>query len=501
MDTEGTLVRLETMMQIHKTQNLNSLEGIIGSNSQSTVVKKADNEFRHRKYYMAMRKPYLSQMFDDLHKDGDLSFKGKKDIVKVFTKAVDKEKWYTKLKNKILDHSFFDKILDIMEHEVVIQSIISLVVCGIFRPITINMLPAKDKRDNLYASAHSIASAIVGVIASIIIALPFSKGVKHLQKTAYKNLNEAVLKKMSPHLDINSIWENKAKNARKPMEEWLDVYGNKFTRDTKNVIKVARPKHITEVSEETLRSIGVDIDLNAMKGKPVNEWVDRQGKKIHIDTKDMFIAVKEEGMGGALQKEGYPNVNFFSLEHIDKDFLKEVMPKLDIKSIEKDGKRVHPDLWKTVDGKPFKLDMDQVHISSFQETSASIPLYTGLKRTESDENKTIKYVSYQINNGVKDKTRVPDKLGSPISQKSLDAEDKSSVKYKIITWIPDILTRVFVASATIKLIPIILKNIFHLEKHKKQDEAVIAEQSEKTEAANVDDDTLKDVKTSGKEVA
>ena len=82
------------------------------------------------------------------------------------------------------------------------------------------------------------------------------------------------------------------------------------------------------------------------------------------------------------------------------------------------------------------------------------------------KDKVEKYVSYQTNNGIKDKSRVPDKLGSPVEQKYLDADLNNEISDKLLTWLPDIVTRPFVATATIALIPLVLKNIFHLEKVK-----------------------------------
>ena len=233
-------------------------------------------------------------------------------------------------------------------------------------------------------------------------------------------------------------------------------------------MKVAQPKHISEISESTLKDFGADVDVKAMGNKPVSEWVDRSGKKLHFDLKDMFIAVKEEGMGGSLKDN--KDTNFFSLGHINKDFLKEVMPNLDINSIERDGKRLHTDNWKNIDGTPFKLDMDMIHLSSYKETAHATPLYTGVKRSETKGNKTTeKYIAYQNNVDIEDTTKVPEKLGSPIKQEYLDLDKVNDISNKAFGWLPDILTRIPVAVGTIFLIPFVLKNAFHLEKTKKHD--------------------------------
>lgn len=457
-------------MNIHTTQNL--ISKVRKQSTDNVTIPEI------RSNYLA--KSRMQNLYDqpDSFK-GEVSFKGKKEIVKKIVdnsrKAADKE---TRM-DKFLKSRFFDKTLNIMNHEVLVQSLISAVVCVAMRPLTIMAIPTKkSKQDNMYASAHSVSSGLVGIASSLLIATPFSKGIKYAQKTYLKDMSENLLKRKYPNLKIETIWTDASKKARKPVSEWKDIFGNKFSKEYKDVMKVAQPKHISEISEATLKDFGADVDVNAMKGKPISEWTDRNGKKLHFELKDMFIAVKEEGMGGSLK--GNKDTNFFSLAHIDKDFLKEVMPKLDINSIEKDGKRLHTDMWKNVDGTPFKLDMDMVHLSSYRETAHATPLYTGKKRIETKGGKTTeKYVSYQNNVKLEDSTKVPEKLGSAVEQDYLKADNVNSISNKTFGWLPDILTRIPVAAGTIYLIPFILKNVFHIEKSKKheekQDNAIKAE--------------------------
>ncbi len=487
-------------MKIHTTQNLSSI------NSKSSTNRTMPMELRLN-YSEQMRKHGVQQPSDSNENDS-VSFKGKKDIVKVFNKlskeAVEKEKF----NEKNLKPGLFDKVLDLMSHEVFIQGVISFLICLIARPLTIMAIPAiqdffaglfpgkkepelqpvpveaaipakvpafkgnvsfkkrqmtaearqHERENNMYASSHSMASGTVSLFSSVLLTVPFSKGAKYAQKTLVKNFDSKILARMYPHLDLKSIVD--AAGKRKDLKEWIDIAGNKFSMDYKDVLKMAAPKHITEVSEATLKKLGVDIDLNAMKGKSVNEWVTRDGKKAHFELRDMILAVKEEGMG----------TNYFSLQHIDKNFLKELYPNLNIESIEKEGKRLHTDYWKNLDGSNFKLDMDNLHISSYNETYRSVPLYTGRTRVESGKKGATKYMSYQSNNGLDNYTRVPDKLGTEIKQSYLDADAANDVHNKLIVWLPDIATRIPVACATIALIPIILKECFGLEKHKHKEE-------------------------------
>ena len=449
------------MMKIHTTQNLSSL-GRIQSTNTSTIP----NDEIRLNYSEQMRKQKLLHAQPDSY-ESEVSFKGKKEIVKkVITKAVDKE---TK-KDKFLRSRFFDASLNLMGHEVLTQACISAIICIILRPGTIMLFPTKkNKQDNMYASAHSMSSGAVGIVGSILIATPFSKGIKYAKKNLLPELDPKILKKKYPHLDIETI--------KKPFSEWKDISKNPFSTDVKDTLTVARPTHLSQVSEETLnKQFNLNIDLNAMKDKSVNEWVDKNGKKIHIDLKDMFIAVKEEGMESTLHLKDYDNVNFFSLKHIDEGFLKEIMPDLDTASIEKNGKRLHPDFWKKKDGTPYNLDMDMIHISSYRETKHATPLYTGAKRDGTTKEE--KYCSYQSNTVEIDKDGlpkegVPDKLGTPVTQEMLDADAANEISDKWLAWLPDIATRIPIAAGTIMLIPWILKHIFGLEKSKKPAKPVV----------------------------
>jgi hypothetical protein len=192
--------------------------------------------------------------------------------------------------------------------------------------------------------------------------------------------------------------------------------------------------------------------------------VDRNGNKLKLDVNEMFVRVKEEGMGE----------NMFSLGLADKKFLGEVFENLDLATIEREGKRINPLEWKNKDGSQFMPDiMDHIHLSSYRETFEAMPLYSGIKRTvtRGKEMGKEKYCSFQTNICNADATQVPDRLGTEITQDMLDKDFTNDVLYKLLGWMPDILTRPLVASATIALLPKILKNVFHLEKSKKPEPA------------------------------
>ena len=463
-------------MKIHTTQNLNSL-----GRMQSTNTANIPNEEIRLNYSEQMRKLKSSSLNDTY--ESHVSFKGKKEFLKAAQAAAEKIKNTAgkekKNYDKFLTSGVFDKMLDLMSHEVFVQAAISAVICCLLRPVTIMALPAKDKDNNKYASAHSISSGFVGVISSLLISVPFSKGVKYAQKNLLHKLKEEHIKKMFPQVDIKSIAN--ADGTRKPIGEWLDKFGNKFAADTKDVMMAAKPRPIQVVSESTLKELGADVDLKAMAGKPVSEWVTRDGKKLNFRPQDMFVQIKEEGMG----------TNYFSLGLADKNFLAETFEKLDINTIEKEGKRINPLEWKNKDGSQFMPDLlDNVFVSSWKETFEATPLYSGLKRTETRGKKETKYCAYQKNTKDYDAKKVPDKLGTKISQEMLDADDTNTVLYKLLGWLPDIVTRPVVAASTIALIPFVLKRVFHLEK-KKKPEQVIAEQNNQVNTAKDKDEAVR----------
>ena len=73
--------------------------------------------------------------------------------------------------NKFLTYSY--------EHNVSTSALVALGLAGVLRPATIMALPGeKDKEDKIYASGHSMASAIIGFIASTIITSPLDISIK-----------------------------------------------------------------------------------------------------------------------------------------------------------------------------------------------------------------------------------------------------------------------------------------------------------------------------------
>ncbi len=451
------LVRLETMMKIHTTQNLSS-----PALNRPTNIP-LPREIRYTKYSDGMRSSE-----PEIYK-GSVSFKGKKEIV---NKAVEagKKKFAERVADskglkKIFNSGSFGKLLETTsKQEVLINSGTALVICTTARPLTIMALPGdKNKKDCAFAAAHSVSSGVWGFIVPLLFIRPLATGYNLALKEAGKYIkDESKLVRMWPHLDTASIKD--ANGKRLPMDKWLDKAGNRFIPDIKDVHKVPLPKHISEISEKTLLERIPDLDTSKIKTLSPNEWVTKNGEKVKFDLKDIFIAVKDSES---------KKVQYFPLKHVTEDVLKEVYPELDVASIKAaNGERLHPDKWLKKDGKAFNFDNNNIFISDWAETDKGIILVTGLKRKHIDG--SIKDVCYQKNN--KDEFS----LGTPIDEEMVKADSVNTVLNKLGGWLPDLVVTYPRATATIAIIPFILKSVFGIEKSKKPKEDIPAQDAGKS---------------------
>ena len=440
-------------MKIHTTQNLNSL-----AQNRNIMSTNQSGEIRLN-YSEQMRK--MRNSVPDTYESG-VSFKGKKEIV---TKAVEagKKTFAEKVANnkvvkKFINSGFFNTLTEITsKQEVMMQSGSALAICLILRPGTILAFPGKkNKTDNTYAAVHSISSGIWGFVVPLTLIKPtvtgYNKITKDLHKYVNKYISENMIKRRNPHLDMSSI--KNADGSIKDMKEWLDREGRTFLSDCKNVRKIAQPKHISEVSEDTMKKYFNNLDTSSIKNG-ANSLVTKDGKKAHIELQDIYIALKDKESG---------RVKYYPLEHAEENILKEAFPDLDINSIGGKGlDRLHPDKWLAKDGKAFNFDNNSIFISDMAEAEDMIPLITGRVREEVRGKKTeIKDICYQNNSkdGVHD-------LGTAIERDMVEADWANTLQDKIGGWFPEVITAYPRAAATIAILPFLLKHIFHIEKTKK----------------------------------
>ena len=85
-------------------------------------------------------------------------------------------------KGGIFTKKWFNKFLTYTnDHNVATSALVALGLAGVMRPATILALPGKkDKEDKIYASGHSMASAILGFVASVIVTSPLDGAVKKI---------------------------------------------------------------------------------------------------------------------------------------------------------------------------------------------------------------------------------------------------------------------------------------------------------------------------------
>ena len=76
--------------------------------------------------------------------------------------------------------------------QLVFSEAFALVLTGLFRPAAIMTLPGqkKNKDDKKYASAHSIASGVIGYALANVLFTPLSRSVKRLSKNPEKFINK-----------------------------------------------------------------------------------------------------------------------------------------------------------------------------------------------------------------------------------------------------------------------------------------------------------------------
>ena len=483
-------------MKILTTQNLDSLKStkstneIMYYNEFSLFRSNARTVFMENNVSFAAKKPNSK----DAKKVVNTVKKVVGDIAKEAKPEVEKG-------DKLLKSSFFNALLKIADYETVVQAAIAAVICLLLRPVTIMALPTKkskpkegevwtaeqkqeaknkDKANNIYASAHSIASGIVGLVTVFLLTTPFKNGADYVMNKMMKELKPETLKRLFPHLDLSSI-VNKAGERIEPVIEkevngqkvkevlWRNIDGLPFSKDIKNCDMLPALKHLSECSEETFNKIlNVNVDWASQKGKSFNEVVTKDGKKLYdvIDFSKLGFNISNIEKSAVTSKEVITNGQVL-LKDMDKDFLREMVAKADDNSLFRhldvesvfDGEKVKDfRLWKNTNGESFILDLDQISASSPLETANWKPRTSGAIRFDKKDG-LHKFKIFQGNGR-------EGSLGTEITDEMLSAEKSNEALIKALTWLPDLAFRVPIATGTIALIPWVLKNVFGIEKKK-----------------------------------
>lgn len=489
-------------MKIHKTQNLNSL---VQLNQQSTNSV-SSKDFRIKNYSEQMLMPRLAAEKADYY-SSSVSFGAKmpknlkdgKKVIKSIEKKIGdiKKEGVPEVKrgDNIRKSPFFNAALDVTDYETLATALVAAVACAA-RAGTIMALPTKkNKEDNRYAASHAAASGIVGFLTAFILTAPFKAGANYVMKNMKKNLKEETIKRLWPQVDLESIKD--ANGVRKDIKEWKDRAGNSFVEAMKKCEQLPVLTNLADASEQTFNRLllnGKKVDWAAHKGQSFNDVILEDGSRLYdvINMSRLGIIVKEEGMNPAQILLRDLDRNF--TENLIKD-AKEAKSKwgdLDINSMyNKDGEVVDFRQWKDINGNQWKLNLDEVGVSSPYETCDYMPRIGGEKRLDTKEN-VYKYVTNQGNG-------VNGKRGTKIENDMVEADAANDGLFKTLTWGPDLLFRIPVAALTVALIPWALKNIFSIQKSSAKKEPQAAELTQEKEKNPVEPENKKEVSFKGKE--
>ena len=452
------------MMRIHTTQNLSSVANIQPNNLQYGT------RFNLKGY----PKDSVSSQPDTY--EFCVAFKGKKgNLAKRIIESTkeDIKKIAEKDKNKNPNGGLFDRILRGTEkHEVFITAAIAAVLCCAVRPVTLILMSLfgdeKDKQNYKYQIAHSMSSGVFGLIFPFLFINPLAHGYNHAKAHPEKFLkaknDEEYVKKFLdryPQADPKTIIKD---GVRQSLENIKDTSGNNLMGEIKNVMMIPLPKHISEISDETLQKIFPEVQLAGRENlETANALIDKAGNKIDYPKTLDGLCIAIEG-----EKD---KVDYFPLKYIKDSVLEEYFPDLDIKStLDANKKRLNLNEWKNLKGEKFEFDKDLLYVSDWNETMKEIPLITGTTRKDmvkegltKKKKEEVKYATYQKNG--KD-----GELGTEITQEMVNKARASEVQDKLGGWLGDIVLAYPRATLTIVLIPFILKHILHVEKAKKEPE-------------------------------
>ncbi|MBE7712874.1 MAG: hypothetical protein E7Z87_03935 [Cyanobacteria bacterium SIG26] len=138
---------------------------------------------------------------------------------------------------KLLD-KVLNKVNPLCDGDTVIaQNLVALVLASCFRPVAIMALPGdkKDKKDKQYASAHSIASGLIGFGFSSIIMYPLGQGVRKVKKAVkaarkgnFDLLSEKTINKFKEIYNIKNLKDLEKSKAFQNTTKLLDMAPDVF---------------------------------------------------------------------------------------------------------------------------------------------------------------------------------------------------------------------------------------------------------------------------------
>lgn len=159
------------------------------------------------------------------------------------------------------DGGFVDTIAKLCDaHTVIAQNLVALVLAVGLRPLTIMSLPGKekDKGDKIYASAHSIASGLIGFGFSCLVMYPLGQAYKKIAKEVDNLQKGAKYLEESTKVGFDQ--------SKKEFKTFVDSAKEFFKVDDLKNIKES--KVYKELCEHSKKFYGID-DLKNLKDSKV----------------------------------------------------------------------------------------------------------------------------------------------------------------------------------------------------------------------------------------
>ncbi len=146
------------------------------------------------------------------------------------------------------------------DHNIAASAFIALILAGILRPATIMALPGKkDKEDKIYASGHSMASGLIGFVASTIVTSPWDQGVKNIMDD-YKTHYDKVIENIKAGVDANKDVP--------PLKHKFKLLDKKYGRIVELEKMVA-----DKAAKIEKKAIRAQIEAMQLSMKNITEWV------------------------------------------------------------------------------------------------------------------------------------------------------------------------------------------------------------------------------------
>jgi len=309
---------------------------------------------------------------------------------------------------RLLKSNFVGKICDTAaDNPVLCQSLFSLGICCAARPAT-NYLVTPDKKDAGYASAHSVASGVVGLAWTLLFAGVITAGVKAVLNKPQKFLKPEVIKKFYPNVGTEEI----IKNGKKTLRIMTNAKGEMLKQDGTKLFRNLEPLKITHgEANGDLKKVLEKIE----KTKPTQT---KKLEKLNAQKAELELKVEKFNKNKEIFEQVNPHLT------VDENGIvrsKDVLQTKDGMYVIKNGKKVGCAVQKPED----KKEVDAI--------------LKGKKKADL----------------------------APITEEiEVGAKKEENVK-TAINQIPDILLAPPRAFLTIAIIPWLLKNVFGMEKKKK----------------------------------